>query len=172
MALISNELIDAGKNFADALVKNTEEILTPKVRIKYHHEDMPRLKKIKQGDWIDLYTSEEVVLKANEFIYIDLGISMELPAGYEAIMAPRSSTFKNWGLIQTNSIGVIDSSFASDSDIWKFPAYATRDVTIPAYTRIAQFRIQKIQPEFVFEEVNSLGNAVRGGLGSTGTGKL
>lgn len=172
MALISNELIDAGKNFADALVKNTEEILTPKVRIKYHHEDMPRLKKIKQGDWIDLYTSEEVVLKANEFIYIDLGISMELPAGYEAIMAPRSSTFKNWGLIQTNSIGVIDSSFASDSDIWKFPAYATRDVTIPTHTRIAQFRIQKIQPEFVFEEVNSLGNAVRGGLGSTGTGKL
>ena len=142
------------------------------MRIKYHHEDMPRLKKIKQGDWIDLYTSEEVVLKANEFIYIDLGISMELPAGYEAIMAPRSSTFKNWGLIQTNSIGVIDSSFASDSDIWKFPAYATRDVTIPAYTRIAQFRIQKIQPEFVFEEVNSLGNAARGGLGSTGTGKL
>ena len=172
MALISNELIDAGKNFADALVKNTEEILTPKVRIKYHHEDMPRLKKIKQGDWIDLYTSEEVVLKANEFIYIDLGISMELPAGYEAIMAPRSSTFKKWGLIQTNSIGVIDSSFASDSDIWKFPAYATRDVTIPAYTRIAQFRIQKIQPEFIFEEVNSLGNAARGGLGSTGTGKL
>ncbi len=172
MALISNELIDAGKNFADALVKNTEEILTPKVRIKYHHEDMPRLKKIKQGDWIDLYTSEEVVLKANEFIYIDLGISMELPAGYEAIMAPRSSTFKNWGLIQTNSIGVIDSSFASDSDIWKFPAYATRDVTISAHTRIAQFRIQKIQPDFVFEEVNSLGNAVRGGLGSTGTGKL
>ena len=172
MALISNELIDAGKNFADALVKNTEEILTPKVRIKYHHEDMPCLKKIKQGDWIDLYTTEEVVLKANEFIYIDLGISMELPAGYEAIMAPRSSTFKNWGLIQTNSIGVIDSSFASDSDIWKFPAYATRDVTIPAHTRIAQFRIQKIQPEFVFEEVNSLGNAVRGGLGSTGIGKL
>lgn len=172
MALISNELIDAGKNFADALVKNTEEILTPKVRIKYHHEDMPRLKKIKQGDWIDLYTSEEVVLKANEFIYIDLGISMELPAGYEAIMAPRSSTFKNWGLIQTNSIGVIDSSFASDSDIWKFPAYATRDVTIPVHTRIAQFRIQKIQPDFIFEEVNSLGNAARGGLGSTGTGKL
>ena len=172
MALISNELIDAGKNFADALVKNTEEILTPKVRIKYHHEDMPHLKKIKQGDWIDLYTSEEVVLKANEFIYIDLGISMELPAGYEAIMAPRSSTFKNWGLIQTNSIGVIDSSFASDSDIWKFPAYATRDATIPAHTRIAQFRIQKIQPEFIFEEVNSLGNAARGGLGSTGTGKL
>ena len=172
MALISNELIDAGKNFADALVKNTEEILTPKVRIKYHHEDMPRLKKIKQGDWIDLYTSEEVVLKADEFIYVDLGISMELPAGYEAIMAPRSSTFKNWGLIQTNSIGVIDSSFASDSDIWKFPAYATRDVIIPAHTRIAQFRIQKIQPEFIFEEVNSLGNAARGGLGSTGTGKL
>ena len=172
MALISNELIDAGKNFADALVKNTEEILTPKVRIKYHHEDMPRLKKIKQGDWIDLYTSEEVVLKANEFIYIDLGISIELPAGYEAIMAPRSSTFKNWGLIQTNSIGVIDSSFASDSDIWKFPAYATRDVIIPAHTRLCQFRIIKHQPDFVFDEVNTLGNIARGGWGTTGTGKL
>ena len=172
MALVSNELIDAGKNFADALVKNTEEILTPKVRIKYHHGDMPRLKKIKQGDWIDLYTSEEVVLKTNEFIYIDLGISMELPVGYEAIMAPRSSTFKNWGLIQTNSIGVIDSSFASDSDIWKFPAYATRDVIIPAHTRLCQFRIIKHQPDFVFDEVNTLGNIARGGWGTTGTGKL
>lgn len=105
MTLINNELIDAGKNFADALVKNTEEILTPKVRIKYHHDDMPRLKKIKQGDWIDLYTSEEVILKAGEFMYIDLGVSMELPAGYEAIQAPRSSTFKNWGLLQANAIG-------------------------------------------------------------------
>lgn len=106
MTLISNELIDAGKNFADALAKNADEIFTPKkVRIKYHDDTMPRLKKIKQGDWIDLYTSEEVTLKAGDFMYIDLGVSMELPAGYEAIQAPRSSTFKTWGLLQANSIG-------------------------------------------------------------------
>lgn len=172
MALINNELIDADKNFADALVKNTEEILTPKVRIKYHHEDMPRLKKIKQGDWIDLYTSGEVTLKAGDFIYIDLGVSMELPAGYEAIQAPRSSTFKNWGLLQANAIGVYDESFHGDTDIWKFPAYATRDVTIPAHTRLCQFRIIKHQPDFIFDEVDTLGNVARGGWGTTGTGKL
>lgn len=172
MTLINNELIDAGKNFADALVKNTEEILTPKVRIKYHYEDMPRLKKIKQGDWIDLYTSEGVILKAGEFMYIDLGVSMELPVGYEAIQAPRSSTFKTWGLLQANSIGVYDESYCGDTDIWKFPAYATRDVTIPAHTRLCQFRIIKHQPDFVFDEVETLGNPARGGWGSTGTGKL
>ena len=172
MTLINNELIDAGKNFADALVKNTEEILTPKVRIKYHHDDMPRLKKIKQGDWIDLYTSEEVNLKAGDFMYIDLGVSMELPAGYEAIQAPRSSTFKNWGLLQANSIGVYDELFHGDTDIWKFPAYATRDITIPAHTRLCQFRIIKHQPDFIFDEVDTLGNVARGGWGTTGTGKL
>lgn len=172
MTLINNELIDAGKNFADVLAKNTEEIFTPKVRIKYHHDDMPRLKKIKQGDWIDLYTSEEVNLKAGDFMYIDLGVSMELPAGYEGIQVPRSSTFKTWGLLQANSIGVYDESFCSDTDIWKFPAYATRDVTIPAHTRLCQFRIIKHQPDFVFDEVETLGNPARGGRGSTGTGKL
>ena len=172
MTLINNELIDAGKNFADALVKNTEEILTPKVRIKYHHDDMPRLKKIKQGDWIDLYTSEEVNLKAGDFMYIDLGVSMELPDGYEAIQAPRSSTFKTWGLLQANSIGVYDESYCGDTDIWKFPAYATRDVVIPAHTRLCQFRIIKHQPDFIFDEVDTLGNVARGGWGTTGTGKL
>lgn len=172
MTLINNELIDAGKNFADVLAKNTEEIFTPKVRIKYHHDDMPRLKKIKQGDWIDLYTSEEVNLKAGDFMYIDLGVSMKLPAGYEGIQAPRSSTFKTWGLLQANSIGVYDESFCSDTDIWKFPAYATRDVVIPAHTRLCQFRIIKHQPDFVFDEVETLGNPARGGWGSTGTGKL
>ena len=172
MALISNELIDAGKNFADALVKNTEDLLTAKIRIKYHDKDMPKLKKIDKGDWVDLYTVEEVNMTQGDFKYINLGVSMELPAGYEAIMAPRSSTFKNWGIIQTNSIGVIDSSYCGNNDIWMMPAYATRDIKIPPYTRIAQFRIQKTQPDFIFEECADLGNATRGGLGSTGTGKL
>lgn len=172
MAFINQELIDAGKNFADALAKNTEEILIPKIRIKYHDNSMPRLKKIKQGDWIDLYTSSEVSLQTGDFMYIDLGVSMELPAGYEAIQAPRSSTFKNWGLLQANSIGVYDESFCGDADIWKFPAYATRDVTIPAHTRLCQFRIIKHQPDFIFDEVDTLGNIARGGWGTTGTGKL
>lgn len=172
MNLISDELIDAGKNFADALVKNTEDLLTAKIRIRYIDKDMPRLKKIKQGDWIDLSNVETVNLKAGEFAYINLGVAIELPTGYEAIMAPRSSTFKNWGVIQTNSIGVIDSSYCGNDDIWMMPVYATRDIEIPAYTRIAQFRIQKIQPACIIEEVQFLDNKNRGGLGSTGKGKL
>lgn len=93
---------------------------------------------------------------------------MKLPEGYEAIMSPRSSTFKNWGLIQTNSIGVIDSTFNGDNDIWMFPAYATKAVTIPAGTRLCQFRIQKEQPKIEFNVVESLGEEDRGGLGSSG----
>ena len=93
---------------------------------------------------------------------------MKLPEGYEAIMAPRSSTFKNWGITQTNSIGVIDSSYCGDNDIWMFPAHATKTVTIPAGTRICQFRIQEEQPKIKFIPVSSLGNEARGGLGSTG----
>lgn len=173
MKFVSNELIQASQDFAAALVKNTEDILTAtKIRIHYKDKDMPRLKKIQQGDWIDLYISEEVVMKAGEFKYIDLGVAMELPVGYEAIQAPRSSTFKKWGLLQANSIGVYDESYCSDSDIWKFPAYATKDVTIPEYTRLCQFRIIKHQPSLTFEEVDTLGNTARGGFGTTGTGSL
>lgn len=126
------------------------------------------LEQVDWGSWIDLYTYENVSLKLGEQRYINLGLAMKLPEGYEAIMSPRSSTFKNWGITQTNSIGVIDSTYCGDNDIWMFPAYATKNVTIPAGTRICQFRIQKEQPNIVFDIVDSLGSEDRGGLGSSG----
>lgn len=126
------------------------------------------LEQVDWGSWIDLYTYEDTSLKSREQKYINLGLAMKLPKGYEAIMSPRSSTFKNWGIIQTNSIGVIDSTYCGDNDIWMFPAYATKNVMIPAGTRICQFRIQKEQPNIVFDIVDSLGSEDRGGLGSSG----
>lgn len=126
------------------------------------------LHQVEWGSWIDLYNYEEITLKRGEQAYINLGLAMQLPDGYEAIMAPRSSTYKNWGLTQTNSIGVIDSTYCGDDDIWMFPALATREVTIPAGTRICQFRIQKEQPKIVFKKVDTLGNENRSGLGSSG----
>lgn len=121
------------------------------------------------GSWIDLYTYEDVYIKQDEFQLINLGIAMELPIGYEAILAPRSSTYKNWGLIQANSIGVIDSSYCGDDDIWKFPAIELKgDTFIPAGTRICQFKIQQEQPRIHFLKVDNLRNDNRGGFGSTG----
>lgn len=126
------------------------------------------LEQVDWGSWIDLYTYENVNLKLGEQKYINLGLAMKLPDGYEAVMSPRSSTFKNWGITQTNSIGVIDSTYCGDNDIWMFPAYATKNITIPAGTRICQFRIQKEQPNIIFNTVDSLGAEDRGGLGSSG----
>lgn len=137
------------------------------IDIKYLPNAHP-LEKIEVGSWIDLYTYEETTIRQGEQKYINLGVAMKLPEGYEAIMAPRSSTFKNWGITQTNSIGVIDSSYCGDNDIWMFPAHATKTVTIPAGTRICQFRIQEEQPNIKFNVVESLGTEDRGGLGSTG----
>ena len=137
------------------------------IRIKYL-PGSPQLVKLEQGDWIDLYTYQDEEVVADEYKMINLGVAMELPAGYEAIVAPRSSTFKRWGLIQTNSIGVIDNSFSSDTDIWHLPVYGTRHVHIPKGTRLCQFRIQKQQPAITFEEVEYLHNKARGGFGSTG----
>ena len=137
------------------------------IKIKYLPGATP-LQKIEKGDWIDLFTYENVELCAGEQKYVSLGVAMELPQGYEAIVAPRSSTFKKWGVLQSNSIGVIDSSYCGDNDIWAFPAYATTDVLIPANTRLCQFRIQKCQPNIDFISVDSLGNEDRKGFGSTG----
>lgn len=128
----------------------------------------PHLEQLEHGSWIDLYVYEDVTVKAGDGVCISQGVSMKLPNGYEAIMAPRSSTYKRWGLIQTNGIGVIDQSFCGDLDIWQFPALATRDVTIPKGTRICQFRIQKEQPKINFCPVNHLNNENRGSFGSTG----
>lgn len=127
-----------------------------------------QLEQVDWGSWIDLYTYEEVTLKQGDQKYINLGLAMKLPDGYEAIMAPRSSTYKNWGITQTNSIGVIDSTYCGNDDIWMFPAYASKNITIPAETRICQFRIQKEQPKIIFQQTNSLKDVSRGGLGSSG----
>lgn len=140
-----------------------------KIRIKYFTDKIEKLDYIDgKSDWIDLRASEEVELKAGEFKLIPLGVAMEIPNGYEGHLAPRSSTFKTWGLIQTNSIGVIDCSYCGDDDMWRMPVYATRDTVIHVNDRIAQFRIIENQPKIVFEEVAHLGNDSRGGFGSTG----
>lgn len=121
-----------------------------------------------KSNWIDLRCAEDVDLKAGEFKLIPLGIGMILPEGYEANIVPRSSTFKNYGIIQTNHYGVIDNSYSGDNDQWRFPAYATRDVHISKNDRICQFRINKIQPTIEFETVEHLNGTDRGGFGSSG----
>ena len=121
-----------------------------------------------KSDWIDMRASEEVTLKAGEFALIPLGVAMELPKGYEAHLVPRSSTFKNWGIIQTNSVGIVDGSYCGDNDMWRMPVYATRDTVIHVNDRIAQFRIVENQPEIVFENLEHLTGKDRGGFGSTG----
>ena len=140
-----------------------------KIKIKYHTDEIEKLRYIDgKSDWIDLRSAEDVELKAGEFKLISLGVSMELPKGYEAHIVPRSSTFKTWGIIQTNSMGIVDESYRGDSDIWKMPVYATRDTTIHKNDRICQFRIEKHQPTICFEEVEHLEGEERNGFGSTG----
>ena len=141
------------------------------IKIKYIRE-IEKIEEILTGDWIDLRIAVDVDMKQGEFKYIPLGVAMELPVGYEGILAPRSSTFKRYGLIQANSIGVFDESFCGDNDEWMFPAFATRDITIPKNTRICQFRIIEHQPYVLLKEVETLGNKDRGGWGSTGTNEF
>lgn len=140
-----------------------------RIKIKYFSDEIERLTYIDgKSDWIDLRASEEVELKAGEYKMIPLGVAMQLPQGYEAHLAPRSSTFKTWGILQTNSIGVVDGSYCGDNDMWRMPVYATKDTVIHVNDRVAQFRIVENQPKIVFEEVDTLGNKDRGGFGSTG----
>lgn len=138
------------------------------IKIKYFDNEIQKIEKIDKGDWIDLRSAETIELKANEYKMIKLGIGMILPEGYEAHVVPRSSTFKNFGVIQTNHMGVIDESYSGDNDQWHFPAYALRDTIIHKGDRICQFRIVEKQPEITFEIVEHLNNTDRGGFGSTG----
>ena len=139
------------------------------IKIKYHTDGIEKLRYIdEKSDFIDLRSAEDVELKAGEFKLIPLGVSMQLPKGYEAHLIPRSSTFKTWGIIQTNSMGLIDESYCGDNDIWKMPVYATRDTVIHKNDRICQFRIMEHQPTIEFEEVEHLEGEERGGFGSTG----
>lgn len=139
------------------------------IKIKYFTEKIEKLAYIDgKSDWIDLRAAESVDLKKGEFKLIPLGIAMELPKGYEAHIVPRSSTFKNFGIIQTNHQGVVDSSYCGDNDQWFMPALAVRDTHIECNDRICQFRIMENQPKIFFEEVEVLAGKDRGGFGSTG----
>lgn len=138
------------------------------VKIKYFDHEIDKINTIDIGDWIDLRAAETIEIKKGEFKLIPLGIGMILPEGYEANIVPRSSTFKNFGIIQTNSFGVIDNSYSGDNDQWFFPAYALRNTVINKNDRICQFRLNKIQDSIDFIEVEHLNNTDRGGHGSTG----
>lgn len=139
------------------------------IKVKYFTDKIDKLAYIDgKSDWIDLRAAESVDMKAGEFRLIPLGIAMELPEGYEAHIVPRSSTFKNYGIIQTNHQGVIDGSYCGDNDQWFMPAYALRDTHIEQNDRICQFRIMENQPPLIFDEVGSLKKTDRGGFGSTG----
>ncbi len=139
-----------------------------KIRIQYLDDTIERLCYIDgKSDWIDLRAAENVELKAGEFRLIHLGVAMQLPAGYEAHIVPRSSTFKNFGILQTNHMGVIDETYCGPEDWWRMPVYAVRDTVIHKNDRICQFRLMEHQPGIVFEE-GKLQGENRGGFGSTG----
>lgn len=139
------------------------------IKIKYFTDKIDKLDYIDgKSDWIDLRAAENVKLKYGEYKLIPLGVAMELPKGYEAHIVPRSSAFKNYGIIQTNHQAVIDNSYCGDNDQWYMSVYAIRDTQFHINDRICQFRIMKIQPEVIFNEVKHLGGEDRGGFGSTG----
>lgn len=142
--------------------------MTKTIKIKYHNPNIDKIEKISTGDWIDLRAAETTELKAGESKLISLGVSMKLPEGYEAHIVPRSSTFKNFRVIQTNHCGIIDNSYSGTNDIWRFSAYALRDTIIHENDRICQFRIVEKMPEVNFNEVDVLDDSDRGGFGSTG----
>lgn len=142
--------------------------MTLQIKIKYKDDSIERITKFANGDWLDIRAAEDMELKQGEFKLIPLGIAVELPSNYESHIIPRSSTFKNFGIIETNSMGLIDESFKGDGDFWFFPAYALRDTKINKNDRIAQFRIVEKMPEVELIEVGHLGNEDRDGHGSSG----
>lgn len=144
------------------------EMTVKTIKIKYLR-DIQKIERFNVGDWIDLRAAEDITLTAGEYKLIPLGVAMELPKGYEAIVAPRSSTFKKYRMIMANSVGIIDESYKGENDEWHFPALATRDTKIHKNERICQFRIMEHQPLIHLQEVEYLGNEDRGGIGSTGT---
>lgn len=140
-----------------------------KIQIKYFTDKIEKLRYIDgKSDWIDLRAAQDVELKKGEYKLIPLGVAMKLPRGYEAHIVPRSSTFKNFGIIQTNHQGVIDESYCGDDDQWFMPVFATRDTVIHVNDRICQFRLMEHQPAIEFEEMQELEKENRGGFGSTG----
>lgn len=151
----------------EALKSINDKVKPLQIKVKYF-DDIEPLTKISKGDWIDLRSSIDVEMKAGEYKLIPLGVGMKLPDGYEANPVPRSSTFKNFGIIQTNHFGVIDNSFSGNTDQWHFPALAMRNTSIKKNDRICQFRIQEVMPEIELITVDELDEVSRGGIGSTG----
>lgn len=153
-----------------------------KLRIKYF-EGATKLEKIGKGNWIDVYSNKDVFVPVGERAMIPLGFALELPKGWEGHLAPRSSTFKTWGIIQTNHVGIVDDTYIGDGDMWHMPVYClqpknyknlkegdkTRGAWIRKGDKIGQFRIMEVMPELEFEEVESFGNQDRGGFGTTGS---
>ncbi len=148
-----------------------------KIRIKYF-DGATKLEKISKGNWIDVYANKEIFVKENERAMIPLGFALELPRGWEGHLAPRSSTFKTWGIIQTNHVGVVDDTYIGDNDQWHMPVYCLQGkdsndgingTWIKVGDKVGQFRIMEVMPELEFEEVETFGNEDRGGFGSTGT---
>ena len=137
------------------------------IKVKYL-KDIQKIERFNVGDWIDLRSAEDITMKAGEYRMIPLGVAMELPSGYEALVAPRSSTFRKYGILLANSVGIIDEAYKGENDEWHFLAYATKDTMIRKNERICQFRIIQHHPLIHLQEVESLGNADRGGIGSTG----
>lgn len=143
--------------------------MTETIKIRYLSDKIGKLQYVdNKSDWIDLRAAKDVKMKRGDFNLIPLGVAMQLPHGYEAHIIPRSSTYKNFGIIQANHMGLIDESYCGDNDQWHFPAIAMRDTVIHAGDRICQFRIMKHQPKLFFAPVETLGNPNRGGIGSTG----
>ncbi|MDK0980281.1 dUTP diphosphatase [Clostridium perfringens] len=151
------------------------------IRIKYF-DKATKLKKMTKGNWIDVYANKDVFVKCGDRAMIPLGFALELPEGWEGHLAPRSSTFKTWGIIQTNSVGVVDDTYIGDNDQWHMPVYCLQGKDIESENgkevkgtwirkgdKIGQFRIMEVMPEIQFEEVESFGNKDRGGFGTTGT---
>lgn len=160
------------------LTAANEEVVELVIPIKYFDDSVEPIEKIQKGDWIDLRSREDILLYPGEEALIPLNVAMQLPEGYEAHLAPRSSTFKKWGIIQTNSVGVIDNTYCGDNDEWKMGVYClvgrddvdgVKGSMIHKGDRVAQFRIMPVQPKVKFEMVTVLGNADRNGFGSTGT---
>ena len=150
-------------------IYNVEPIIKPLIiKIKYHDSDMEKINILPNGDWVDLRSADDVELNVGDYKMISLGVSMKLPDDYEAEVKPRSSTFKNWGILQTNSVACIDNSYSGNNDIWRMPVYATKNTIISKGDRICQFRIVKKQPKLEFIEVDNMEDGDRGGFGSSG----
>jgi len=142
------------------------------IKVKYL-ADIDPLQQIKIGDAIDVRAAKDINLKYMESTHIPLGFACELPKGYLALLMPRSSTFDKYGIIQTNSIGLIDESYCGDNDEWAMPVVALRtDIHIPKNERIAQFLVIHKEEAMNILATTHLGNANRGGFGSSGRNKF